>query len=789
MALRVWLPLNGNFNNNGTDSSYTPSIASGNSWVSPGKIGTNSLKITNIQQVLAANTSKMSGAKEISYCYWVKVNTAWSANWLDGIRWIETDGSTTSTARQEFYTNCTLIGTWYKGGSISGKSFTPGVWTHLAATFNYNTGEAKFYINGILSGSTTNIDTTYYCRGDFYIGDNGVDICENDVRIYDHCLSAAEVHEIAQGLILHYKLDDAVGFTDLISRGTSWNIYNNHNNTNMPSTLVNTGNFYNEDIVYRETCTPTANSLSSIQTTLHSHGVYNWSRTFKANTKYVFWIYYKPISHMDTVCGGTASNIGGWTEIPPQAVGGGWYKVGQYRNGSVTTDKTDNIFVSFKVPSATTGTPIIIDWASPHLLEGTTEIPPYDYSSSKVTDSSGYNHSGTVYGSIKLSKDTMRYSNCLCIPNGNTDYIYTNEGVGNPTDAITLNIWFKSENKSPGSDYHHMMNGLTSWVYIEMAVHKNGYLRCGLYINGTRYVANTSNTNLLDGNWHMLTMTYNSSQVLRYVDGVLRTEASQNATGTIDRPNDRFVFGRGASTGYYCKEAYLSDARIYATALSAADVKALYEVGAKVDNLQNLHTFEIKETNHNLLAGRLWSNWYSQHNPSAGLFTNFNSKGEYQFTANGTSAGTEYIPINPTGHTYEYDYTISVNTGNQFYIGFERYDANKTARSNNACVYTYATKPSSDVVKQHFKGTVDLSTDGTNPCAFIALRILNGWSGTTSGVTGTATIHNISLREIGIKQQPKLTRQGQFIEEELKEGTNMKLHKNGIVEVNNLIEF
>jgi len=42
----------------------------------------------------------------------------------------------------------------------------------------------------------------------------------------------------------------------------------------------------------------------------------------------VFWIYYKPISHFDTRCGGTASNIGGWTEIPPVEVGGGWYRVG-----------------------------------------------------------------------------------------------------------------------------------------------------------------------------------------------------------------------------------------------------------------------------------------------------------------------------------------------------------------------------------------------------------------------------------------------------------------------------
>lgn len=205
MSLKVWLPLNGDLRNQGC-SNPNISLASGNTWTSSGKIGNSSLTLTKLQTILPTS-SCMTGAKEVSYCYWVKVNTAWSANWLDGIRWIETDGSATSTARQEFYTNCTLVGTWYKGGSIAGKAFTPGIWTHLAATINYNTGEAKFYINGTLSGTTTNVDTTYYCRGDFYIGDNGTDICENDARIYDHCLSAAEVREISQGLVLHYKLD------------------------------------------------------------------------------------------------------------------------------------------------------------------------------------------------------------------------------------------------------------------------------------------------------------------------------------------------------------------------------------------------------------------------------------------------------------------------------------------------------------------------------------------------------------------------------------------------------
>lgn len=213
MSLRVWLPLNGDLRNLGC--SYNEiTLTTGNSWISEGKIGQQALILTKLQTILP-QTSCMKGAKQLSYAYWVKVNTAWTANWLDGIRWysINEEDDTIVTSRQEFYNNCTRVGTWFAPddtgiNGIYNCTFIPGQWTHLAGTFNYNTGEASFYINGVLQKTVTSLNTSHYCRGDFYIGDNGVDISMNDVRIYDHCLSAAEVHEITQGLVVHYKFDD-----------------------------------------------------------------------------------------------------------------------------------------------------------------------------------------------------------------------------------------------------------------------------------------------------------------------------------------------------------------------------------------------------------------------------------------------------------------------------------------------------------------------------------------------------------------------------------------------------
>ena len=144
-----------------------------------------------------------------------------------------------------------------------------------------------------------------------------------------------------------------------------------------------------------------------------------------------------------------------------------------------------------------------------------------------------------------------------------------------------------------------------------------------------------------------------------------------------------------------------------------------------------------------------------------------------------------YIPISPTGHTYYYDIEVSIDVNNQFYLGFERYDANKTSRSNNACTYKINVKPTTALSRKRYFGTVDLSTDGVNPCAFIALRILNAWSSTT----GTATIHKLSLREVTTIQNPKLYKTGMLLTDEFNEHQRASFYNNGFVEATEFIEI
>ena len=95
--------------------------------------------------------------------------------------------------------------------------------------------EIKTYINGELkhtyTGTLSNRTSTSKIRiGDDYRGGTSVSYMGymNDWRLYDHCLSAAEVKEISQGLVLHYKLDDtyAETTTNLYSGTFSNTCYN-----------------------------------------------------------------------------------------------------------------------------------------------------------------------------------------------------------------------------------------------------------------------------------------------------------------------------------------------------------------------------------------------------------------------------------------------------------------------------------------------------------------------------------------------------------------------------------
>lgn len=162
------------------------------------------------------------------------------------------------------------------------------------------------------------------------------------------------------------------------------------------------------------------------------------------------------------------------------------------------------------------------------------------------------------------------------------------------------------------------------------------------------------------------------------------------------------------------------------------------------------------------------------------------------FTGNIQPTSVEtYIPIESYSNTFEYDIIYESDAGNYFYVGIERFAADKTTGSNNCCVYQIATNNTAKS-KQRVRGTVNLNYEisSGNKTAYIRLRILNNWSG-SSGTNVTAKIYHLSLREITESTNKISTnKQGQLKTDTLWENMPIaSFNKLNVVESSTIYEY
>ena len=787
MGLRVWLPLTGDLRNLGC-SSYNITAINTPTYVD-GKIGqcyqrtttsnrsTNGINIDNNLLDILGN--------EASIAIWVKplgTHTHYngtlisSGNWNTS-RWafgVSQDNSQVDVLCGSFnnYITCAV---------------PVNEWTHLTSTFN--NGICKLYKNGVYVGekteqaafnsdaSNTTIGRETYAGG--YFGFNGL---INDVRIYDHCLSAAEVHEIAQGLVLHYKLD--ASSEEKITTIPSANVYS------YPTfnTSTATGSWYHWG--------PSGHSGSYGQNTDKKY-IYNKNNTYShwisedAGTGKYYLLYQSPafeggyrsfqaiikeensLPITESICypdwnarnGGIPNDK--WTTI--KSLGDGFYYCcceGVSQNGS---DDLIGIIVNpgYKI------------YVSECYLENDTETcsPIFSYSSNVIQDSSGYNHNATLNSSLTLNADSPRYSfSSYFSPNviATSNNLF---GQGTLLSEFTWAGWVRRKYD----------DGKYKVIY-------SGPANIGLYTDYSLYIGwksaksdGTTTGNGAAGGSATVPLNTWTHICITYKDGIGNFYINGNKTKTFNYTSyGTFIEAYGQNyLGASNWDGDLSDVRIYCTALLDTDIKLLYNIGMKVDNLGGVHTFEFNETQtRELLSSNtmLTASYTSATVP----YTGYNN-GEVYLSGKSTSIGSPYIPISPSNHTYYYDFDISISANNQIYIGFERYDAEKTARSNAATAYIITRKPNEDINHAHYSGIVDLTTDGVNPTDTIRLRILNGWASADSSYE--LTIHSMSLREVSTIQQPQLQKNGIFALDELKEYQKAAFYKNGFVEATEFIEM
>ena len=600
MALQIWLPLTGHTRNKGMWKSTAEFYPSNTNFITvdnSGKLGrcyafNSTATNSGIYHADGNYMADHINNKSFSICAWIQTTATDTCviSLSYGLRLFVGDAS---------HTYITLYNTSRTVGCGASQATNDGKWHHVCGIYNVDTNKIQFYVDGIKKNEVSYTSGYTYASSwsnGLFVGrdPNNSTVNDhylykgkmNDVRVYDHALSPVEVAEIAKGLCVHYKLDTPSSISNL-ARNVSYSVYNNYASSGFTATIANTGRTYNSCKIYRLTYTPGSDTtkLNNVKSSLANHGIMGFRRTFLANTKYCFWILCKPISHPDTIVGGTASNISGWTEIPMKKYSDDWFIVGQCRKGNVTTDKTDSIFTSFKTPSAEAGVPITIDFCCPHLLEGYDNIlPEYDYIGTDpgIVDSSGYNNHGTGNGSLAVSTSTSRYSYSTKFVSGShINVTLVTSGFAN---SYTFSWWGKYSNYSA-----HMMWGFSNGNRLNLYMSGgNFYWNTG---DGSNNPFNVSAATYGDDQWHHFAVTGDGTTVKLYIDGEFKANAKtyKGITGTT-------IYMNGWDSGTsYNFNGQLSDFRLYVTVLSADDIKRLYEVSASVSKNNSMLGYEMKE--------------------------------------------------------------------------------------------------------------------------------------------------------------------------------------------------
>lgn len=215
-------------------------------------------------------------------------------------------------------------------------------------------------------------------------------------------------------------------------------------------------------------------------------------------------------------------------------------------------------------------------------------------------DCSGYKNNGFKVGAITVRPDSPRYSSWYYFNSTNvstyTDfnnphYIHGKLSLTNP-ETITMSWWSNISNSYSGSILCTSTNSTenpSDYTTSAIRSYDDAFrfnTTDGAY---ARPVGSTSSYNTLI----FWTLTYDGNKAKVYKNGVLSGESS--LTGALGSFTDIYI-GYDKAGGCYRKVVgYFSDFRVYATALSADDIKELYKAGAHIDNHGNVYGYELKE--------------------------------------------------------------------------------------------------------------------------------------------------------------------------------------------------
>ena len=591
MSLIHWWPLNGNTN----DLGISPCTVSGTpTFNAAGKIG--QCLSGGTLTMPAAATAQVFNKDAVSVCFWLY--NGGSAGCIFG-----TDPMTPPNNRRftlfQYPTANDLHWSWQN--EDSGGTFTSGVksgvipsnaWTHICAVWDH--GTARIYVNGAQVATSTGTCTSTNWSYDTVIARPSSTRYYNDIRIYNHALSAKEVKEISKGLVLHYNFEDeyiepttnidpakstAPSFSyaatkeKVIFKGKECWHFIIENNGSIWSYSSATG--YAENSVLTRSCWL---YIPSGQT--NRAGWYGLPFAFEGMKSISNRRVYD-LNKMDTwqycYCTGTAQSTSSN------------YLLYMLADGSATAHRIEFYITDIQLEEK--------DYATPY-VNGTR-------STGKVYDNSGYGNNGTVIGSCQIKSDSAAGKHSIYSPAGANYVERQNFPVAgfNADQQFTINAWIKIVGYV-GSDWNTIFRLAATNArdqQLHFCYNASGNIILSQFSDDPQFT-----TNVVLNTWAMVTWVHykdGSTAKCKYFVNGQQVGNTQSYSGLLNIQNNaRLTLFYDSIRNSYGANLHIGDFKIYSTALSADDIKAEYSRKAAIDKNGNLFTGELVETTYNLLT-------------------------------------------------------------------------------------------------------------------------------------------------------------------------------------------
>lgn len=566
MSLQVWLPLNGNLNNQGLSNIIMNSNAITYTDGKLGKAATFSSSYIGI-----TNTPLTGSINELSFSFWMKTSTPSNTMCIY-------NGRTTVGGAIALFT---INGTFrFDDNSQHSLSYTipSNNWEHYCITRD-NTN-IKLYVNGALKYTTTSSGagcSTTATKAT--IGSSSVNTTTgsgntltgqlNDFRIYDHCLSAKEVKEISKGLVLHYQLK-GFGQPNLINKAELYT-----NSTKLTRTASKSDDYIHTPMTVNLTANTTYTISfyttgampDQVELGLMFQNGYNYYKFMNGSYHYKIndSLYY----HNEPF---TVANTGSYT------IRCDWNISGETHS-----------FWNFKIEEGSKATP----WC-PNSADSL--YSSLGFNSNIEPDCSGFGNNGIKTGSITVNSDSARYSTSYQFIESSSGYI-KNTNFNTVCNSLTIAYWIKVNPTI--SSQHFLMGTFNNWTANGIGIWRDtgsvdySYLiRVGEASSYSSWVKPSLTANV----WTHIALVYNGTTLITYKNGIEIGRNTYGGNGAVSNPV--MYLGNSMFNGTPNSEtdsAKVSDFRFYATALSVDDIKELYNLSISIDKLGNMYAYEYQE--------------------------------------------------------------------------------------------------------------------------------------------------------------------------------------------------